>query len=98
MDILENEALSLHAMMMTSSPGYLLMKPNTLEAIERIRKYRVETGATIGFTLDAGANVHVLYPEKDQEKSVGFIDAELKPLCHLGTIIHDRMGSGPEKL
>ncbi len=97
-DILENEALSLHAMMMTSSPGYLLMKPNTLEAIERIRMFRMETGTEIGFTLDAGANVHVLYPEKSQDKVKSFIESELKPLCQNEMIIHDCMGSGPNRI
>ena len=31
--IVESEALSLHAMMMTSMPYFILMKPNTLEII-----------------------------------------------------------------
>ncbi|MDA3822112.1 MAG: hypothetical protein PF450_05810, partial [Bacteroidales bacterium] len=65
LDLIENEALSLHAMMMTSSPGYILMKPNTIEAIQRIRNYRKSSGKNVGFTLDAGANVHVLYPETE---------------------------------
>jgi diphosphomevalonate decarboxylase len=97
LDLAENEALSLHAMMMTSSPGYILMKPKTIEAIQRIRAFRKETGRSIGFTLDAGANVHVLYP-KEQEEEIGtFIENELKDLCENGMIIHDEMGNGPEK-
>jgi diphosphomevalonate decarboxylase len=94
-DIVENEALSLHAMMMTSNPGFILMKPNTIEAIHRIRNYRKETGLLVGFTLDAGANVHVLYPEDQAVKAAEFIDTALKPLCENGQIIHDRMGEGP---
>ena len=34
--IIELEALSLHAMMMTSNPYYILMKPNTLSIIEKL--------------------------------------------------------------
>src|SRR5690606_30712639 len=60
--IVESEALTLHSMMMTSMPYFILMKPNTLEIINRIWKYRAATGITVCFTLDAGANVHVLYP------------------------------------
>ncbi|MCF8345636.1 MAG: hypothetical protein K9G38_00380 [Bacteroidales bacterium] len=97
MDIVENEALSLHAMMMTSNPGFILMKPNTIEAIHRIRDFRKDTGVQIGFTLDAGANVHVLYPEDQAMKTTAFIDTALKPLCENGAIIHDRMGGGPSK-
>jgi len=97
-DIMENEALSLHAMMMTSSPGYVLMQPNSLEAIHRIRDYRNRTGLSVGFTLDAGANVHVIYPEKQAENIRQFIDNELKVLCEHGTIIHDEMGNGPLRI
>ncbi len=97
-DIMENEALSLHAMMMTSSPGYVLMQPNSLEVIHRIRDFRSSTGRFIGFTLDAGANVHVIYPAKQAESIRKFIDQELKELCEHGTIIHDEMGSGPRRI
>jgi diphosphomevalonate decarboxylase len=36
--ITENEALSLHAMMMSHPPGYILMHPNTLKIVELIWK------------------------------------------------------------
>lgn len=97
-DIMENEALSLHAMMMTSSPGYLLMKPGTLEAISRIRKFRAQTGLAIGFTLDAGANVHIIYPGQQEAAITNFIASDLEELCEEKTIIHDGMGMGPRKL
>ena len=40
---------------------FILMKPNTLEIINKIWEFRSDTGLPISFTLDAGANVHVLY-------------------------------------
>lgn len=61
--IVESEALTLHAMMMTSMPYFILMKPNTLEIINKIWNFRNETQIPVCFTLDAGANVHVLYPK-----------------------------------
>ena len=42
-EIVENEALSLHALMMASNPGYLLMQNNTIHIIERIL-YRPHLG------------------------------------------------------
>ncbi len=39
-EIVESEALTLHAMMMTSMPYFILMKPNTLEIINKIWKFR----------------------------------------------------------
>src|SRR5690606_35962118 len=62
--LVESEALTLHAMMMTSMPYFILMKPNTLEIINQIWKFRETANVPVCFTLDAGANVHVLYPEK----------------------------------
>jgi diphosphomevalonate decarboxylase len=58
-----SEALTLHAMMMTSMPYFILMKPNTLQIINAIWKFRNDTKIPVCFTLDAGANVHVLYPK-----------------------------------
>lgn len=95
--ITENEALSLHAMMMTSRPGYLLMHPNSLKIIDKVAEFRKQTGSAVCYTLDAGPNVHILYPESDSEKIKPLIE-ELKEFCHHGTAIEDKMGSGPEKL
>ncbi len=95
--IVENEALSLHAMMMTSMPYFILMKPNTLEIINRIWKFRKETGSNICFTLDAGANVHVLYPEIEKEVILQFIKKDLSQFCKNGEFINDEVGFGAEK-
>ena len=92
--IIESEALSLHAMMMTSMPYFILMKPNTLEIINRIWSFRKETGSNVCFTLDAGANVHVLYPKTEKEAVSAFIEADLKPFCKNGEYIHDQTGNG----
>ncbi|MCF6171669.1 MAG: diphosphomevalonate decarboxylase [Bacteroidales bacterium] len=96
-NITESEALTLHAMMMTSNPYYLLMKPNTLNIIERIFDFRKNTGTPLCFTLDAGPNIHLLYPEKLNTEVNAFIDGELKPFLHQGRVIADRVGEGPEK-
>lgn len=93
--ILEAEAMSLHAMMMTSPETYMLMRPNTVAAIERIWAMRRETGLPLYFTLDAGPNLHLIYPEAFQHKIQTFIGHELSPLCH--KIIHDEVGDGPVK-
>ncbi|MFH1119930.1 MAG: diphosphomevalonate decarboxylase [Bacteroidota bacterium] len=95
--ITENEALSLHAMMMTSMPGYLLIHPNSLKIIEKVIDFRKQSGSAVCFTLDAGPNVHLLYPARDLEKILPLIE-ELKEHCYHGTAIEDKMGSGPEKL
>ena len=65
-NIAENEALTLHALMMTSSPSYLLMRPNTIKLIELVRDFRQNTKLPLYFSLDAGPNLHLLYPHNDQ--------------------------------
>ena len=97
-EIIESEALTLHAMMMTSMPYFILMKPNTLEIINAIWAFRKQTGLHIGFTLDAGANVHVLYPEKEATKCLEFIKNELVAYCQNGHYICDRIGFGAKQL
>ena len=97
-EIIESEALSLHAMMMTSIPYFILMKPNTLEIINKIWEFRKNTGLPIGFTLDAGANVHVLYPEKDANSILKFIKNELVVYCQNGHYICDKIGFGAKQL
>ncbi|HSD14613.1 MAG TPA: hypothetical protein VLB74_08190 [Flavobacterium sp.] len=92
--IVESEALTLHAMMMTSMPYFILMKPNTLEIINKIWKFRNETQTPVCFTLDAGANVHVLYPENVKGKALQFIKDELVGYCQNGQYICDEIGLG----
>lgn len=96
--LVESEALSLHAMMLTSSPYFILMKPATLEIINRIWEYRKQTAVPICFTLDAGANVHLLYPEAHREQVRTFIEQRLKEFCKDGAYIHDKVGLGAVRL
>lgn len=96
-EIVEREALTLHAQMMCSKPSYILMEPNTLEMINRIRKYRNETKIPLCFTLDAGPNIHLLYPAKYASKIDGFIDNQLIEFTQDDSIIRDRVGFGPQK-
>ncbi|WP_242131428.1 diphosphomevalonate/mevalonate 3,5-bisphosphate decarboxylase family protein [Aestuariivivens marinum] len=96
--IVESEALTLHAMMMTSKPYFILIKPNTLEIINKIWSYRKETGSKICFTLDAGANVHLLFPEKELRNVLKFISTELVAHCENGNYICDNIGLGANEL
>ncbi len=96
--LVESEALTLHAMMMTSLPYFVLMKPNTLEIINRIWAFRQTSDTHLCFTLDAGANVHVLYPENEKKQVYRFIQDELLPFCEHGQHICDRIGFGAKKI
>ena len=96
--LIESEALTLHAMMMTSMPYFILMKPNTLEIINKIWEFRAKTGLHVGFTLDAGANVHILYPENEASEIYEFIKTELVAYCQNGHYICDTIGFGAKEM
>ncbi|AXT21113.1 diphosphomevalonate decarboxylase [Flavobacteriaceae bacterium AU392] len=96
--LVESEALTLHAMMMTSMPYFILMKPHTLNIINKIWKFREASGCQVGFTLDAGANVHVLYPENDTNEVLEFINNELVVYCQNGHYICDTIGFGAKAI
>jgi diphosphomevalonate decarboxylase len=92
--ISESEALTLHAMMMTSNPYFILMKQGTLSTIEKIWSFRRESKIPLSFTLDAGANVHLLYPLAYKQQVLDFIASELIVFCQNQQYICDEVGSG----
>ncbi len=96
--LVESEALTLHAMMMTSKDYYLLFMPNTIEIIHRIMSFREQNNIPVCFTLDAGANVHVLYPEAYQQQVMDLITNDLVAYCQEGQYICDEVGLGATKL
>ena len=97
-EVVESEALTLHAMMMTSIPYFILMKPNTLNIIEKIWEFRKTSKKHLCFTLDAGANVHLLYPNSEKKEVNKFIREELIAYCENGQYICDQIGFGAKKM
>jgi diphosphomevalonate decarboxylase len=93
--ILEAEALALHAMMLTSPEYYTLLKPNSLAAMAAVWDFRKQTKIPLYFTLDAGPNLHLIYPDAFKNKIDTFIANELTSLTE--KIIYDKIGEGPKK-
>jgi diphosphomevalonate decarboxylase len=93
--IVESEALQLHSMMMTSLPYYVLMRPNTLAIIEKIWQFRESSGLPLCFTLDAGANVHLLYDGKIDETLMNFVNNTLLSYCKNGQYLCSTTGKRP---
>ena len=93
--ISEHEALDLHAMMMTSTPSFILLEPESLAIVKKIRDFRELYKVKVTFTIDAGPNIHVLYPEESKEK----VEVFLETLYNAGLckrIIKDRVGTGSQ--
>jgi diphosphomevalonate decarboxylase len=96
--IAEHEALTLHALMMASTPPFILLQPNSLNMIEKVQQFRADTSLPVYFTLDAGPNLHLLYPDSIADQVQPFIQTELRLLCEDGFIVHDHVGSGPQRI
>jgi len=60
-DIMELDSNLMHAVMTTSTPGLIYYLPATLAVIQAVRRWR-EEGLPVGYTIDAGPNVHVITP------------------------------------
>ena len=91
MRLVEHEALTLHAMMMMSDPAFILMQTGTLQVINRVWEFRKKTNLPLFFTLDAGANVHLLFPSEKKAEISNFIETELLQYTQNGGIVRDFM-------
>lgn len=98
MDIVEAEAMQLHAMMMCSKPSFVLVKPETIAIINKVKQYRVATGVPVCFTLDAGPNVHLLYPDEHYAAVSRFIETELMTEINSLKHIDDKVGNGASRV
>jgi diphosphomevalonate decarboxylase len=96
--ITEEEALTLHGLMFTSNPSVLLLLGNSLDIIHCLRTFRSEKHLPVCFTIDAGPNIHVLYPESAKSDVERWISSEMSQLCESNYWIADCVGSGPKRL
>ncbi len=96
--ITEQEALSLHALMMSSPQPVLLLEPNTLKFIHDLYEFRTGRGYKVAFTIDAGPNVHLLYAPSDREVIQGFIGNWLLDNHLQLEVIDDETGNGAKQL
>lgn len=58
-NIIEHDSDMMHAVMMTSNPPLMYWQAATVEIFHHVREWRA-SGLPAGYTVDAGANVHVL--------------------------------------
>ena len=62
--IVELDSDMMHSVMMTSTPALHYWKPTSLQVMESVRQWRRD-GLPVCYTVDAGANVHVLCLEAE---------------------------------
>ena len=65
--VVELDSDMMHAVMMTSYPALHYWLPASIAVMQAVREWR-KAGTSACYTVDAGANVHVLCPEKEAEE------------------------------
>ncbi len=91
--IVEQEAIDLHLIAMSSRPPIFYWRPGTLEVLEAVRQLRAR-GVGAWFTMDAGPNVHVICGPGDEEA----VAAALAGLPRVISLLRDRVGTGPRSI
>jgi diphosphomevalonate decarboxylase len=68
-EILEEECLDMHHVMQTQVPPLFYWNDTTKNIMEAVIGWR-KTGVPVYFTIDAGANVHLICEAKDEKKTM----------------------------
>jgi len=90
--IVELDSDMMHAVMMMSTPALYYWKPASLDVMNNVRQWRLE-GIEVCYTVDAGANVHVICPETEAH----IIDKRLREIGGVEDVLVARAG-GPAKI
>ncbi len=65
--IVEAEALNMHAVMLTSHPSLIYWTPGTLTIMKLCKAWRAE-GLEVYFTINTGQDIHLLVQKKDEQR------------------------------
>jgi diphosphomevalonate decarboxylase len=65
--LIEDEALNMHAICLTSTPPLIYWEPTTIEIMKLVIYWREKGEVESYFTIDAGPSVHIICQKKDSE-------------------------------
>ena len=88
-EMMEAEALSLHAIAMTGTPSALYWTGGTVELLSSVRQWR-DAGLPVYFTLDAGPNVHMVC----ESAHAPDVEREARRLHFVDHVLMNRPGPG----
>lgn len=89
--VVEEEAIDLHLIAMSSRPPIFYWQPATLDVLATIRQLRGK-GLSVCATMDAGANVHTICLPEQADR----IADRLQTIPGVSAVIRDGVGTGPE--
>ena len=90
--IVELDSDIMHSVMMTSTPALHYWKPASLAVMNAVRQWRSE-GLSACYTVDAGANVHVICLEAESQN----VNKRLREMDGVEDVLVARAG-GPAKI
>jgi diphosphomevalonate decarboxylase len=90
--LLEEEAIDLHLIAMSSKPPIFYWRPGTLSVLQRARELQNDNVPAFA-TIDAGPNVHVICPSEHERE----VAAAMEAVEGVHSVIRDRVGEGPRE-
>lgn len=88
-ELIEQEALELHSIMLTQHPPLIYWTPGTLNLMQLVSRWRKE-GIPVYFTINTGQDIHLICEQKNVEK----VKAKLKQIKEVKDIIVNTPGEG----
>lgn len=88
-ELVEEEALELHAIMLTSKPSLIYWTEGTLRLMKLVKKWR-SNGLPLYFTINTGQNIHLLC----EEKTAAVVTEQIKQLDFVQQMIVNRISEG----
>ncbi|MEK7543612.1 MAG: diphosphomevalonate decarboxylase [Patescibacteria group bacterium] len=88
-ELIEAEALEMHAVMLTSRPPLIYWTPGTLQVIRLIKKWRDE-GIEVYFTINTGQDVHLIC----HSNTVDALKAKLTDIDEIRDVIVNKPSRG----
>ncbi|MBP6219213.1 MAG: diphosphomevalonate decarboxylase [Oligoflexales bacterium] len=89
--VIEDEALEMHAVMMTASPALFYWGEQVSRFLAYLRRKRRESQLPVYFTMDAGPNVHLIHEKSEQDTILKWVK-EYDPTLQ---ILSAEIGQGP---
>ena len=91
-NIIEHDSDMMHSVMMTSNPPLMYWQAATVEIFHLVKEWRA-SGLPVGYTVDAGANVHVLTLGENAKE----VERRLRELPGVSDVLVAGVG-GPARL
>jgi diphosphomevalonate decarboxylase len=88
-ELIESEALELHAIYITQKPSLIYLMPNSLLIMKLCKKWR-EEGLEVYFTVNTGQDIHLIV----EKKNVAALEQKLKDIPEVKQVIVNYPGEG----